>query len=622
MVRILGFDDPNTPLIPGYLSSIWLLVDHGTTCFGLMVVVVEILVFSTWMAFGGNTRDFSSFGEETDEIMDLHQILEEVLLTEHGDGVTSIKRRRRDLFRDENPIRTLGDYSKPSHDGYRNTIELLVGNNVVPLISNTIRLVQNECSFHRLRSEDPNQHLKDFLKLVDSLDLDDENRERTQDLALYDNESWNDPRDFSKSVKAIVLPQDVRNTSYRRLIELENRVQRLMEAQLALTQPTQVNKITTSCEICSGPHDTQYCMEDPEQAIVEYASTRTNETASRPFTMNQGPRRFNKAIDAWKERPNFNSAHAQTFANPQNGLLSTYSSNHQTKLEKALVDFDSRQEKRLSSLRTQFGQHQDDMKSLMTLPFDNETEEESSVEPSKTGYTNHEEADDTVEEVESEKVVEEETKGEPREEKEDDPEHFDTFPTMKDLRLHYNWIMRKRLEPRTKPSKLKKNCNFVGRVKGLKVFVGNFTYECDFMVLEDTTSVIDHYLGSVVFGKPFVKTTRLVYNKEEGTVVFERDKEKISDDDNFEKTHYSDSLDLGPEYKYDEKFLIKNEKEIFTDDGDGVRIYPDGIASPAMLYLMRRSLEVLRKFHWIILEGRFNHLSNVSPPLLSKPGEY
>ncbi|GJR73884.1 hypothetical protein Tco_0086249 [Tanacetum coccineum] len=30
----------------------------------------------------------------------------------------------------ENPIRTLGDYSKPSHEGYRNSIELLVGNNV------------------------------------------------------------------------------------------------------------------------------------------------------------------------------------------------------------------------------------------------------------------------------------------------------------------------------------------------------------------------------------------------------------------------------------------------------------------------------------------------------------
>nr|GEU29595.1 hypothetical protein [Tanacetum cinerariifolium] len=30
------------------------------------------------------------------------------------------------------------------------------------------------------------------------------------------------------------------------------------------------------------------------------------------------------------------------------------------------------------------------------------------------------------------------------------------------------------------------------------------------------------------------------------------------------------------------KFLIKNEEEIFTDVGDGIRIYPDGVASPAM----------------------------------------
>ncbi|GJS13925.1 hypothetical protein Tco_0408397 [Tanacetum coccineum] len=85
-----------------------------------------------------------------------------------------------------------------------------------------------------------------------------------EDLALYENKSWNDPRDFAKPVKAIALPQDVPCTSDRHLIELGNQVQRLMEAHLAQTQPNQVNKITTSCEICSGPHDTQYCMEDPE----------------------------------------------------------------------------------------------------------------------------------------------------------------------------------------------------------------------------------------------------------------------------------------------------------------------------------------------------------------------
>ncbi|GJT81001.1 hypothetical protein Tco_1055343 [Tanacetum coccineum] len=38
-----------------------------------------------------------------------------------------------------------------------------------------------------------------------------------------------------------------------------------------------VSKITSSCEIFSGPHDTQYCIEDPEQAFVEYASSRIDE---------------------------------------------------------------------------------------------------------------------------------------------------------------------------------------------------------------------------------------------------------------------------------------------------------------------------------------------------------
>ncbi|GJV87816.1 hypothetical protein Tco_1531754 [Tanacetum coccineum] len=237
---------------------------------------------------------------------------------------------------DENPIRTLGDYFKPSHEGYRNTIELPEGNNVVPLRSDTIRLVQNECSFHGLRSEDPNQHLKDFLKLVDLIDLDVANRERTtaklcndilmfqqhqresiseawtrfkdllqkvpyygidlwlqvqifydhvnpvtrrtidqsvggklcdrnakeswallEDLALYENESWNDARDFAKPVKEISLPQDVLSASDCRLIELKN----------------------------------QYCMENPEQAFVDYASSHNDEVGEEQNRNPSSPKR-------------------------------------------------------------------------------------------------------------------------------------------------------------------------------------------------------------------------------------------------------------------------------------------------------------------------------------------
>nr|GEW18053.1 hypothetical protein [Tanacetum cinerariifolium]GEW27225.1 hypothetical protein [Tanacetum cinerariifolium] len=49
----------------------------------------------------------------------------------------------------------------------------------------------------------------------------------------------------------------------------------MMEAHISQSKPVQVNEIASSCEICSGPHDTQYCMEDLEQSFFEYASTRS-----------------------------------------------------------------------------------------------------------------------------------------------------------------------------------------------------------------------------------------------------------------------------------------------------------------------------------------------------------
>nr|GEX08977.1 hypothetical protein [Tanacetum cinerariifolium] len=93
--------------------------------------------------------------------------------------------------------------------------------------------------------------------------------EHIDDLALYYNEGWNDPRDLAKPVKTIFLPQDVPSTSGRHLIELENQVQRLMKVYLALKPSTQVNKIASSYKICNGPHNTQYCMENPKQAFVD-----------------------------------------------------------------------------------------------------------------------------------------------------------------------------------------------------------------------------------------------------------------------------------------------------------------------------------------------------------------
>ncbi|GJZ26558.1 protein kinase-like domain, concanavalin A-like lectin/glucanase domain protein [Tanacetum coccineum] len=86
-------------------------------------------------------------------------------------------------------------------------------------------------------------------------------------------------------------------------------------------------------------------------------------------------------------------------------------------------------------------------------------------------------------------------------------------------RRHYKQIMSQKLESRQKPTNLCKRSNFVRRVRGLKLFIVNFTYECDFMILEDTTSIIDHDLGEIAFGKPFIEKTILAYDKEEGTIV-------------------------------------------------------------------------------------------------------
>ncbi|GKC48250.1 hypothetical protein Tco_1065972 [Tanacetum coccineum] len=113
--------------------------------------------------------------------------------------------------------------------------------------------------------------------------------------------------------------------------------------------------------------------------------------------------------------------------------------------------------------------------------------------------------------IESRKESEEfdeEIEEETEEQEEDDPEYLNTYPT--------------------KSPNPEKISNFVGRVKGLKVFVGNFTYECDFVVLEDTSSVIDPYLGGMVLVKPFVKENGLVYDKDEGTITFEKEEENIT----------------------------------------------------------------------------------------------
>ncbi|GJY09335.1 MAK10-like protein [Tanacetum coccineum] len=172
----------------------------------------------------------------------------------------------------------------------------------------TAKLRNNILMFQQHHGESLSEawtRFKDLLQKVPHHGIDLWLQALLEDLALYDNKSWNDPRDFAKLVKTISLPQDVPSTSDRRLIKLENQVQCLMQDHLAPTQPTQVNKITNSYEICSGPHDTQYCMEDPEQSFVEYASLRTDEVGGKWYTFKPEQNNLGDTYNpSWKSHPN------------------------------------------------------------------------------------------------------------------------------------------------------------------------------------------------------------------------------------------------------------------------------------------------------------------------------
>ncbi|GKE38090.1 hypothetical protein Tco_1461495, partial [Tanacetum coccineum] len=123
---------------------------------------------------------------------------------------------------DENPIRTLRDYSKPFHEGYRNTIELYIGNNVVPSSHEKILLLVSVLSTE-----------KDYKTPAGGDKLRDKNTDESweiiKNLTLYDHEGWNDTEELVKPVKAISTPQPTSKMPNRRLLELEDQIKFLLK---------------------------------------------------------------------------------------------------------------------------------------------------------------------------------------------------------------------------------------------------------------------------------------------------------------------------------------------------------------------------------------------------------
>ncbi|GKB80040.1 hypothetical protein Tco_0946935 [Tanacetum coccineum] len=422
------------------------------------------------------------------------------------------------------------------------------------------------------------------------------------DLSLSDNESWNDLRDFAKLVKAIALPQDVLSISDRRLIELENQVQRLMEAYLAPTRPNQVNKITTSCEIC--------------RLVSNFMVSQDARLSKFEADFKQQQSEMINKIDTVLKAITDRIAGALPSDTVKNPKLSTYPVLSARSYPSEDPDKENKKEED-NPKNIHFDPPTPPNLSITfitekVLKFNSLFELLELVPPSSNTElicTKEEDGDVMFIEI---ILKDDNSRIEEPEAGEREVEYFDIFPTRSELAYHkylmcgltpsiflrnpiimegcpsnlkipcnigrvhvekayidlnsplnimtrmmYNWIMRRKLNPREDANRGVRN--FTGRIKGMHVFVGNFIYIIDFMIIEDISSIIDPRLSQVVLGKPFVEISNMTHDPPEGVV---------------------------------------------------------------RLYMTRRSLEVLRKFHWMILGGRFNQLSHVSSPSLSKPGEY
>nr|GEW26052.1 MAK10-like protein [Tanacetum cinerariifolium] len=221
---------------------------------------------------------------------------------------------------------------------------------------------------------------------------------------------------------------------------------------LLQTQPTQVNKITASCGICSGPDDTQYFMKDPEQAFVEYASSRTGEAGEDGDVM--FIEIVSKDDNSRKEEPKVGEQKVEYF--------DIFSTKSELAYHKYLM---------CGPIPSIF----------LRNPIIIEGCPSNLKIPCNIGHVHVGKAYINL-----------------------------NSPLNIMTRMMYNWIMRRKLDPRENANG--RVNNFTGRIKGIHVFVGNFTYIVDFMIIEDISSIIDPRLSQVVLEKPFVEIYNMTHD--------------------------------------------------------------------------------------------------------------
>ncbi|GJV95295.1 hypothetical protein Tco_1546872, partial [Tanacetum coccineum] len=423
-----------------------------------------------------------------------------------------------------------------------------------------------------------------------------------RELPYYERK-LKDPRDFTKAGHGNLFAQYVPSTSIAAYSELENQVQRLMEAHLAPMQPTQVNKITSSCEICSGPHDTQYCMENPKQAFVEYASSCTDEAGGKWYTFK--PKQNNvgdTGYPLWKSHPNFRWRQPQNSQNnfsnspnrfQPNGPNRSFNNNpqnvnSQSNLEGLVSNFMASQDARLSKFEADFKQQQSGMTNKIDTVLKAITDRMAGALPSDTvknsklnvntatlvlsarsyptedpqcsthihglinAITIHPKDDEGIEWLDAEEPLDLVDTSE-------ESVYESLIKEMPKCSLNYDFRIKKG-DPR--------NLNipweeFIRLGKDMHVFVANMSYIMDFTILENIETNIDLSLlmaftdgiKEITFKTPYKDPKRSELSSEGHDLLssrvilseddYDRGSRKPSD---LEDGFYRDTIKLGPEY--------------------------------------------------------------------------
>nr|GEZ11836.1 MAK10-like protein [Tanacetum cinerariifolium] len=441
---------------------------------------------------------------------------------------------------DENPIRTLGDYSRPSHEGYWNTIKLPKRNNMV-LFDRT-----PSCWTAKLHN--------DILMFQ---------KHHGESLS----EAWTRFKDLLQKVP-------------------HHGIDLWLQVQIFMTMSIPSQDEPLSNRPRCGPHDTQYCIENHEQIFVEYSSSHTDEAEDARLSkfkadfkqqQSEMTNKIDTVLKAITDRI-AGTLPSDTVKNPKLRIYPVSSTRSYPTMDPQRLTFKENEEEERDNPESHSNSSTppDPSISFLTekvLKFNSLFESLRLVPPSpNTELVCTKEEDSDVMFIEIIPKDEDSHKDKPKVEgattEEPRVDYFDTFPTRDELTYHrylmsgpilsiflrypiitegfphnlkilcnighmhiekayidlnfplnimtrmmYNWIMRRKLNPREDANG--GFSNFMGRVKGMHVFVGNFTYVIDFMIVEDISSILDPRLSQVVLGRPFIEIFNMTHDPPE-----------------------------------------------------------------------------------------------------------